>query len=63
VKLALLGRAGADPRQLLRVQRSQLAPVADGLVGRVYATCGFDQVLASWRHESISATCGFSTPS
>jgi hypothetical protein len=33
---------------------------ADGLARQLHTTSGFDQVLASWRHESISATLGFS---
>jgi PadR family transcriptional regulator AphA len=59
VKLALLDRAGTDPRELLRVQRRQLAPVADGLAGQMHTTRGFDQALTLWRHESISATLRF----
>ena len=59
VKLALLDRVGVDPRDLLRVQRGHLAPVADALAGQVHTTSGFDQVLASWRHESILATLRF----
>jgi PadR family transcriptional regulator AphA len=40
LKLALLDWAGADPRELLRAQRRQLAPVADALAGRIPATPG-----------------------
>ena len=43
MKMALLDRAGADPRALLRAQRSQLAPIADALVGQIPATTGFGQ--------------------
>lgn len=59
MKIALLDRACADPRDLLRAQRSQLAPIADALVGQIPATTGFDQVLIQWRHESVSATLRF----
>ena len=59
MKLALLDRAGADPRELLRAQRSQLVPVADALAGQVHTTSGFEQALTLWRHESISAALRF----
>jgi DNA-binding PadR family transcriptional regulator len=59
LKLALLDRAGADPRDLLRAQHSQLAPIADALAGQIPATTGFDQVLLQWRYESVSATLRF----
>ena len=59
LKLALLDRAGADPGELLRAQRSQLAPVASALAAHLHATTGFDHVLTRWRHESVSATLRF----
>lgn len=59
VKLALLDRAGVDPRDLLRAQRGQLAPIADALASQTHTTTGYDHVLALWRHESISATLRF----
>ena len=59
VKLALLDRAGGDPRDLLQAQRGQLAPIADALAGQARTTTGYDHVLALWRHESISATLRF----
>ena len=59
MKIALLDRAGADPRALLRAQRRQLAPVADALVGQIPATTGFGQALMQWRYESVSATLRF----
>jgi DNA-binding PadR family transcriptional regulator len=59
LKLALLDRAGADPEDLLRAQRSQLAPIAAALAGQIPATTGFDQVLLQWRHESVSSTLRF----
>lgn len=59
VKLALLSRVGADPRELLLAQRQQLTPVAAGLAGQEHAATGFDQVLIRWRHESVCATLRF----
>ena len=59
LKVALLDPAGADPRDLLQAQRSQLGPIADALAGQIPATTGFDQVLLQWRYESVSATLRF----
>ena len=59
LKMALLDRVGADPRDLLRAQRSQLAPIAEALAGQIPATTGFDQVLIQWRYEAVSATLRF----
>jgi DNA-binding PadR family transcriptional regulator len=59
LKLALLSRAGADPRDLLRAQRRQLVPVAEGLAGQLRSAAGFDQALTRWRHESVCATLRF----
>ena len=59
LKLALLSRAGADPGDLLRAQRRQLIPVAEGLAAQLRTATGFDQALAQWRHESASATLRF----
>ena len=59
LKLALLDRVGADPRDLLRAQRSQLAPIAGALADQIAASTGFDQVLLQWRYESVSATLRF----
>ena len=59
VKVALLDRAGADPRELLRAQHERLAPVADGLAGQVSTTTGSDHIVALWRHESVCATLRF----
>jgi DNA-binding PadR family transcriptional regulator len=59
LKLALLSRAGADPGDLLRAQRRQLIPVAEGLAAQLRTATGFDQALARWRHESASATLRF----
>jgi hypothetical protein len=59
LKMALLDRVGADPRELLRAQRRQLVPIAGALAGQIPATTGFDQVLLQWRYESVSATLRF----
>ena len=59
LKLALLSRLGADPRDLLLAQRHQLTPVADGLAGQLRTATGFDQALTRWRHESACATLRF----
>jgi DNA-binding PadR family transcriptional regulator len=59
LKMALLDRGGAGPDELVRAQRSQLAPIADALVGQIPATTGFEQVLLQWRYESVSATLRF----
>lgn len=59
VKLALLDRAGVDPGDLLRAQRSQLAPIAAALASEMYTATGYDRALALWRHESVWATLRF----
>jgi DNA-binding PadR family transcriptional regulator len=59
VKLALLDRAGIDPRDLLRAQRGQLAPVADALADKMLAAAGYDYDVARWRHESVLAMLRF----
>ena len=59
IKLALLDRAGADPSELLRQQRTQFGPLAAALADRVHATTGTEHTLALWRHKTISATMQF----
>jgi PadR family transcriptional regulator AphA len=59
IKLALLDRAGADPRDLLQAQRRQLAPIAEALATGVRTATGYDHALALWRHESLSAILRF----
>ena len=59
VKLALLDRAGADSRELLRAQLAQLRPVAAALDDRLCATTGFEHTLVLWRHEAMAATLRF----
>ena len=58
-KLALLDRAGADPRPLLDAQRDQLAPVAAALQERLAGAGGFERTIAVWRWETVSATLRF----
>jgi DNA-binding PadR family transcriptional regulator len=59
VKLALLDRGGADPRQLVLAQRQELVPIAEALTDRLDKATGFDRTVALWRHETISATLRF----
>jgi DNA-binding PadR family transcriptional regulator len=59
VKLALLDRAGRDPRPLLDAQREQLKPVARALRQRLAGASGFDRTLILWRSETVTATLRF----
>ena len=59
LKLALLDRIGGDPRELLREQRAELAPLAAALASRVDATTGTEHTLALWQHKTMSATMQF----
>jgi DNA-binding PadR family transcriptional regulator len=59
IKLALLERAGDDPKQLLGEQRAKLAPLAAALANRVHTTTGIEHTLALWRHQAMSATIQF----
>ena len=59
LKLALLARLGADPGDLLRAQRRQLIPVAQGLGRQLGTATGFDRVLMRGRHESVCGTLRF----
>jgi DNA-binding PadR family transcriptional regulator len=59
VKLALLDRAGADPKPLIWAQREYLVPVADAMRERLGSVTGFDRTLALWRFETVSATVRF----
>jgi len=58
-KLALLDRAGADPRPLLDAQREQFLPVVTALRERLASATGFDRTIAAWRWETVSATLRF----
>lgn len=59
VKLALLDRAGADPRELLVAQHAQLVPIAAAFDDHLRSVRGFDRTLAQWRCETISAAIRF----
>lgn len=58
-KLALLDRAGMDPRPLLYAQREQLTPVAAALAAGLAQAGGFDRTLLLWRAETVTATLRF----
>src|SRR3984885_7321706 len=55
VKLALLDRAGHDPQRLLAAQRTQLAPVAAALRGRLEAASGSEPRVVLWRAREVIA--------
>ena len=59
LKLALMSRTGADPADLLRAQRRQLAPGAEQLAGQLRTATGFDRSLALYRYESVGAALRF----
>lgn len=59
LKLALLDRAGEDPRELLAAQRARLVPVAAVLNDHLRGAKGFDQTLILWRYETISTAIRF----
>ena len=59
VKLALLDRAGADSRALVRAQLARLLPAAAALDDRLRAATGFEHTLVLWRHEAMTATLQF----
>jgi PadR family transcriptional regulator AphA len=59
LKLALLDRAGADSRPLLRAQRAQLAPIAAALLSRLADAEDFERKLLRWRYETVCAALRF----
>jgi DNA-binding PadR family transcriptional regulator len=59
VKLALLDRAGADPKPLLLAQRDRLTPIATALEDKLAQANGFDRTLILWRYETVSAALRF----
>ena len=59
LKLALLDRAGGDPRELLKEQRAEFGALAAALASRVEASTGFEHTVALWRHQAMSATMQF----
>jgi PadR family transcriptional regulator AphA len=58
VKLALLDRAGMDPRDLLRAQRGQLAPIADALASEMHAATGMTTLWDGGGTNQSRACCG-----
>jgi PadR family transcriptional regulator AphA len=58
-KLALLDRAGGDPRDLLAAQQAQLVPVAAALDDQLHGATGFDRTLILWRVETVSTAIRF----
>jgi len=59
LKLALLDRAGEEPRTLLEAQKARVAPIVASLEQQVTAGAGFDRTLAMWRLESARAAQRF----
>lgn len=54
LKLALCERSGIDTAELIRAQRTQLAPAIEALIDG-----DPDDVVALWRHESAQAAARF----
>ncbi|MGH3471675.1 MAG: PadR family transcriptional regulator [Nocardioidaceae bacterium] len=59
LRLALLDRAGTDPRPLLEAQRTRLEPQRAALEQQLDRNDGFERVLAQWRLASSHATLEF----
>jgi len=59
VKLALLDRAGADPRDLVQAQLARLRPAAAALDGQLRAATGFERTLVLWRCQTMTAAMRF----
>ena len=59
LKLAVLDRAGTDPRDLVRRQREMLEPIARAIADRDQPDSGFDAVLLAWRRASAMAALEF----
>jgi DNA-binding PadR family transcriptional regulator len=59
LKLALLDRAGEDPGDLLRRQRTVLEPIARALEARQAGCTGFDATLLAWRRSTVQAALDF----
>jgi len=58
-KLALLDRAGADPRELLTAQLAEFHPIAAALEEQVWTASGFGRALILWRHNQIETITRF----
>jgi DNA-binding PadR family transcriptional regulator len=59
LKLALLHRAGTDPTDLLRRQRTILEPIARAIQSGHPQPTGFDATLLAWRQTSAAAALDF----
>jgi DNA-binding PadR family transcriptional regulator len=59
LKLALLDRAGRDPTELLRRQKTVLAPIAAAVHAERPGHPGFDSTLLAWRRATTEATMSF----
>jgi PadR family transcriptional regulator AphA len=59
IKLALLGRRGEDPAELLGAQRAVLEPIAAAVAAERARSSGFDAVLLAWRESMTAAALAF----
>ena len=59
LKLALLDRAGGDPRGLLERQKAALEPIAEAIKAERPGPRGFDATLLAWRRATTAATLDF----
>jgi DNA-binding PadR family transcriptional regulator len=59
LKLALVDRAGGDPRGLLQAQREVLEPIAAAIEARRARSEGFDATLLAWRWSTAVAALDF----
>jgi DNA-binding PadR family transcriptional regulator len=59
VKLALISRRGEDISALIEAQRAIFEPMLTSLQVRQRREVGFEQVLATWRTESLRAVVRF----
>jgi DNA-binding PadR family transcriptional regulator len=59
LKLALLDRAGEDPTELLRAQRTVLEPIVAAIEARQARSAGFEATLLAWRRANAVAALDF----
>ena len=59
LKLALLDRAGDDPADLLREQRTVLGPIAEAIEDQRAQSGGFEATLLAWRRATAVAALDF----
>ena len=59
LKLALLDRAGDDPADLLRDQRTVLGPIAEAIEDQRAQSGGFEATLLAWRRATAVAALDF----